>query len=447
MIEREVLHNVSLDAVKLNPDNPRINDEAVNSVIKSIKASEYISPIIIDEDHKILAGNTRYKALVKMEAKDIPIVIRVKGLTADQKERFILADNKTTEMSGWDWTKLGTYTEEMLKDVGFDADELDRILDVRVDMGEADDVPIMRQVPIVKGDLFLMGDHKLLCGNATVVTDIERLMGKDRGTLMFTSPPYWVGKEYEKQKSVAEIGKFIRDVAACMIMAMSKDESRIIINTGTGFTTAIDKKMKRHTLLLIDKWTNELYDLGWNLRHVRHWIKRGGMMSINKKTDMIDQHCEFIGTYEADDGKPMKWEDKINQEDVNVLATFYAREGKLLIGHTTGEKWALQGYWDDITGTAKEAGHVAGFPVELVDRHLLLYTGRGQLVVDVFGGSGTTMIACERLKRKCNMLELDTQYCGLILDRWSKFTGKDPIRVNDEKSWSEIAPMVKGGGN
>jgi ParB-like chromosome segregation protein Spo0J len=128
MIERKVMENIPLAAIKLNDKNPRVNDSAVNEVIKSIKESGYISPIIIDETDMILAGNTRYKAIIKMGGTIVPMVIKVSGLTQEQKERFILADNKTQEFAEWDWAKLGVYTEELLKDVGFSANELDRIL-------------------------------------------------------------------------------------------------------------------------------------------------------------------------------------------------------------------------------------------------------------------------------------------------------------------------------
>jgi len=240
----------------------------------------------------------------------------------------------------------------------------------------------------------------------------------------FTSPPYWVGKEYETQKSVEEINLFISKSCESLNLAVRKDESRIVINTGTGFTTSFDKKKKRQVLLLIDKWVNSFYEIGWNLRHIRHWIKEGQLMSTSPKTDLIDQHCEFLGTFENDEGIEKKFDDILIDEDINIEETFYNTSGTSRGQQRTFKKWALRSYWNDIKGNAKQTGHIAAFPVELVTRHLLLYTITSDLVVDIFGGSGTTLIACEKLNRKCYMMEIDPHYCDVIVKRWEDYTGK-----------------------
>jgi DNA modification methylase len=333
----------------------------------------------------------------------------------------------------------------MMKDAGFSSEELDRVLEHMSSGKDPDKVPeALPKEYVVRGDLFWLGEHRLLCGDSTVVTDLEKLMGKGKdggmvlANLLFTSPPYWVGKEYEAQTSVAAIDQFIKDISRAMITVVKKDDSRIVINTGTGFTTAFDKKHKRQVLLLIDKWTNNLFELGWNLRHIRHWIKAGQLQSVDLKSDLIDQHNEFVGTFENDEGADMKFEDKIQDEDIKILETFYNRDGKSRGSFRTGQKWALKGCWSDIRGNATQTGHVAAFPTELVERHLLLYTKRKEVVVDIFGGSGTVIIACEILKRRGYLMEISPAYCGIILDRYEEFTGKDAIRVSDGKTWKAI---------
>lgn len=431
--------NVPIGELKLNPDNPRINEESAEEVIKSIKDSEFISPIIVDENNMVLAGNARYKAMTKLGRDVIPTVIKVIGMTKAQKDRFILADNKAGEFAEWDWKKLAAYGDEMMKDAGFTAEELDRVLEHMSSGKDPDAVPkAMPKEYVVRGDLFQLGEHRLLCGDSTVVTDLEKLMGGAQANLLFTSPPYWVGKEYEAQTSVEAIDKFIKDISRAMITVVKKDDSRIVINTGTGFTTAFDKKHKRQVLLLIDKWTNNLFELGWNLRHIRHWIKAGQLQYVDLRSDLIDQHNEFIGTFENDEGADMKFEDKIQDEDITILETFYNRDGKSRGSFRTGQKWALKGCWNDIRGNATQTGHVAAFPSELVERHLLLYTRRGEVVVDIFGGSGTVIIACEILKRRGYLMEISPAYCGIILDRYEEFTGKDAVRITDGKTWKDI---------
>jgi DNA modification methylase len=439
MADREVLKDVPMSEIKLNPGNPRVNEEAVAQVALSMEKSGYISPIIVDETNTILAGNTRYKALIKMGKDKVPLVIRVIGLTQEQKDRFVLADNKTQEFAEWDWTKLGVFTEDMLKDVGFSTDEMDRIL-LKTGTGMVpDEVPPLLDIAyVVPGELFKLGEGFLMCGDASVVTDVDKLMQGNKATLCFTSPPYWVGKSYEKQKSEAEVDEFIRQISIGIVAAMRTDESRIVINTGTGFTTSFDKKNKRHTMLLIDKWSNNLRNLGWNLRHVRHWIKAGQLASIGRKADMVDQHCEFIGTFENAEGKEMQFNDIIDTESINMLETFYNKNGAQRGQNKTGMGWAQQGYWDDIRGNAAQTGHEAAFPTELVDRHLLLYTKRGEIVVDVFAGSGSVLIACQRLQRRAYLMEISPLYCGLTLDRFEAFTGTDAVRMHDNKKWKEI---------
>ena len=149
-VTREVLSDVLITDIKLNQDNPRVNDTAVADVAKSIEVSGYISPIIVDETNLILAGNTRCKALHKLGWTIVPTVIRVSGLTEEQKKRFILADNKTHEIAEWDWDKLDIFGEAMLRDVGFSEDEVALILGLG-DAGQEVVDPFRLEPIIVEG--------------------------------------------------------------------------------------------------------------------------------------------------------------------------------------------------------------------------------------------------------------------------------------------------------
>ena len=253
-------------------------------------------------------------------------------------------------------------------------------------------------------------------------------MGGEKASLCFTSPPYWVGKSYETQNSVEAIDEFINRVSLMLNYAVKKDKSRIVINTSTGFTTSFDKRKKRQVLLLIDKWTNALYELGWNLRHVRHWIKEGQLLSTAPKSDLIDQHCEFIGTFENDTGEDIKFDDWID-ENIGLLGTFYNASGTTRGQERTGKKWALRAYWDDIKGNANDNNHCAAFPLELVERHLALYTQNNELVYEPFSGSGTTIIGCERFKRQCRAVEISPAYVAVAIQRWVDVTGGTPELV------------------
>jgi len=178
MLEKSViLNDVAVDVIKLNPDNPRINEPAVARVEKSIRNVGYISPIIVDENMMILAGNTRYKALVKMGLKTIPDVKQVFGLTEQEKKRYILEDNKTHEFALWDYEKMAVYDEEFLKDIGFSDIELDKIKNIA--SATDDDIPPVKPDPIAqRGDVFQLGQHRIMCGDSLDEHDILKLMGR-----------------------------------------------------------------------------------------------------------------------------------------------------------------------------------------------------------------------------------------------------------------------------
>jgi len=307
-----------------------------------------------------------------------------------------------------------------------------KVIDVEPQFDKAE--ALREKWQVETGQLWKLGAHKLICGDCTDKTLLIKLMGDEKGNLCFTSPPYWVGKNYETQTSVEAIEGFIQSVANSIDQCMKKDESRIIINTGTGFTTSFDKRNKRQTLLLIDKWTNAFYRLKWNLRHVRHWLKHGQLASISAKADMIDQHCEWFCTYEYDEGQEIKFDDRIDDNEVESLLTFYNVNGRgrgreLLGNYKNAKRWALRSYWDDIHGNANSDGHCAAFPLELVERHLIIYSKQGEIVFEPFSGSGTTIIGCERFDRKCRAIEISPAYVAVSIQRWVDATGGTPELV------------------
>ncbi|HAP66884.1 MAG TPA: hypothetical protein DCQ99_03525 [Nitrospinae bacterium] len=343
----------------------------------------------------------------------------------------------------WDNDKLGELLKELSEIpifdaelIGFETDELNNILvSLNEGLTDPDDVPELPETePITKtGDIYILGEHRLLCGDATKKDDVERMMDGKKATLGFTSPPYWVGKEYETQKSIEEINEFIKHICKSYNFATKKDKSRIVINTSTGFTTSFDKKKKRQVLLLIDKWTNYFYEIGWNLRHIRHWIKDGQLISIAPKTDLIDQHCEFLGTFENNKGLDIKFNDVLNENDINILETFYNTSGTTRGQERIGCKWALRAYWDDIRGNANQTNHCAAFPVELALRHIFLYTKKGEIILDLFLGSGSTLIACEKTSRICYGMEIDPHYCDVIITRYCKYIGTNKVNKNGKE--------------
>jgi DNA modification methylase len=442
------MNNVKQDQHNANKGTKR-GKELLQQSLKELGGGR---SILLDKDGNIIAGNKTFEA-----AQDIGLKVRIveadrdeivavqrKDLNLDDEtgeaRRLAYLDNRVSELDlNWDAEQLAVDSAVGLdlSGAGFLEGELRQMFEQagveneaftdpgdQQDKGEA----LVQKWGVAHGQLWALGNHRLMCGDACDGQVIEALIGNDRATLTFTSPPYWVGKGYETQTSEEEIAAFIEKICMVMDIATRRDESRIVINTGTGYTTSFNKKGKRHVLLLIDQWTNALRAHGWNLRHIRHWLKEGQLMSTSLRTDVIDQHCEYIGTYEHDDGKAMQFQDVIRDQDVQSLLTFYHKQGKKQRGQEwTGFNWALRAYWDDIRGTSSANGHEAAFPLEIPLRHLMLYSKRGEIVFEPFCGSGTTLIACEVLGRVCYADELSPIYTAATLERWHLSTGKTPV--------------------
>lgn len=434
---------VPLDELHVDPANARTG-HALDRIAASLKAYGQRKPIIANrlQSGKIEAGNGTWLAAKQLGWSHIAVVfVEDDPATA---AAYGIADNRLNELSAWDLDALGALmptVEDLF--TGFTESEARDLLGERgsglmVDPGEQTDqlVELREKWQTENGQLWKVGKHLLWCGDSTDSLAVLHAFGYlehvnvfPETALTFTSPPYWVGKDYEKQKSVEEIEEFIAQISQTIHSMMRVDESRIVINTGTGYTTSFDKRKKRQVLLLIDKWANALYPLGWNLRYVRHWLKEGQIAALSPKNDLIDQHCEFIGAFENDEGKSMEFTDTLNERDVQLLEVFYNRDGKQRGHEKTNQKWALRSYWDDVKGTAGANGHVAAFPLEIPARNILLYTKPDEIVFEPFCGSGTTLVACEMLNRVCLAVEIDPAYVAATLERWHLMTGETPEKV------------------
>jgi DNA modification methylase len=438
------LRTFRLDELTDYYKNPRSLSEKEFKQLKTSldKFGMIDKPIVnLDSANTIIGGHQRKHVLEASGVKECECWIPDRELTEREVEELNIRLNKNT--GSWDFDTLANEFElDDLLEWGFDKGELDLDLwaddapeDVEPQIDKAEELRVKWGVE--SGQLWQLGEHRLICGDCTDERNITTVMQGEQANLCFTSPPYWVGKSYETQDSVEAINNFIRSVSVCIDKAVKKDESRIVINTGTGFTTSFDKRQKRQTLLLIDKWSNCFYELKWNLRHVRHWLKHGQLMSIGAKSDMIDQHCEWLATYEADDGKEIDFSDRIDENEVESLLTFYhigghsrGRGQESVRNYKDAKKWALSGYWDDIHGNANSDNHCAAFPLELVERHMVLYSKKDEYVYEPFSGSGTTLIACERLGRKCRAVEISPAYVAVAIQRWVDVTGKEPVLLD-----------------
>lgn len=379
MAKGELFTVMHMEDIRPYPNNPRKNDGAVDAVAESIRQCGYVAPIIVDENGVILAGHTRYKALKKLGYETADVLIK-SGMTEEQKKKYRLLDNKTGELADWDYDLL-----EMELD-GLDFGSLD--FDWGIDMEEAPEVAednyevAPPEEPKSKpGDIYQLGRHRLMCGDSTSIDAVETLMGGQMADMVFTDPPYGYNyqsnmREKTKRFDVLENDDKILDFFPNV---------RLVCN---GFVFICT------TWKVLDKWI-PLFKKYHDLTNMIIWDKGGGGIGDLKHT--------FSTDYEV------------------ILCS---NNGKEIKGKRIGSVWNIQ------KDSATEYTHPTQKPVKLSEFAIRNTTERGAVVLDLFGGSGSTLIACEQLDRTCYMMELDPKYCDVIVDRWEKATGRKAVLEN-----------------
>jgi site-specific DNA-methyltransferase (adenine-specific) len=373
---------ITLKPTEIKPyeKNARKNDDAVPVVMESIKQCEYIAPIIVDEDNVILAGHTRYKALKKLKYNEID-VLRVSGLTDEQKRKYRLLDNKTNEIAQWDFELL----PDELDGLDFGELELDWGITDEEEPKEVieDDVPEVDEEnePITKlGDIWQLGEHRLMCGNSLIQSDIDKLLDGAKCELTFTDPPYQLetqgGGILKKANSMKQIRQNGVD---------EFDPLKLLLQSDTNIYC--------HNKPLIKKYIElaEINKLPYDLCFYKK------LCTVPNYKGHLMTDCEYIAV--------------IGKQDPN----------KGLEKETYSKCYIGKKDHDNELSYSK--------PVELCAKYIKLYAKKN--VLDLFGGSGSTLIACEQLNRKCYTMELDPKYCDVIIKRWETLTSKKAEKINE----------------
>ena len=385
-----------MEIIKLNinevipyPDNPRKNDNAVDAVAESIKQCGYCSPIVIDEDNVILAGHTRLKALKKLKWKEVECV-RKTGLTEEQKKKYRILDNKTNELAEWDFDLL----EEEIDgldfdgfDFGFDMsafEEPQEIVEDEVPEVDEDSEPITQL-----GDIWQLGDHRLMCGDSTDAGTVAILMDGKQADLFLTDPPYNVAYEGKTKDALTiendkmESDKFREFLTSAFTAAVS------VLKEGGGFY--IWFASREHC-----NFETALNDSGLEVRQELIW-KKNTMVLGRQDYQWKHEPC----LYGWKDGASHNWYSDRCQ--TTIL---------------------------EFDKPARNGEHPTMKPVELFAYQIQNSTKKNDIVLDLFGGSGTTIIACEQTGRIGYSMELDPKYCDVIIKRYENLTGKKAVKIN-----------------
>ena len=379
-----------IDSIKPYPNNPRkLSKKAIEKVSMSLKEYGFQQPIVVDKDRIIVVGHTRYQASRSLGLKEVPITIAAE-LTPDKINAYRIADNRTSEESEWDNELLKMELKELdLKDfnlelTGFNEDQLNEILfEEKQGLTDEDEVPEAPEEPITKlGDIWKLGNHRVMCGDSTKEDDVKKLMNGINPHLMVTDPPYGVNydpKDGAKRSGIKSgvTGKVLNDHNADWSDAWS------LFQGSVAYVWHADKK--GHIV------AESLIKNGFEIRGQIIWAKTGHILSRSHYHQMHEP-CWYAVRGDA------SWQGARDQDSV-------WRIGK------------------DRKGVDKQTNHGTQKPVEVMLRPILNNSSQGQCVYEPFCGSGTTLIACEKSARICLALELDPKYCDVIVKRWEQFTG------------------------
>jgi len=423
----------SLTEIHPYENNPRKNDAAVKYVAESIKQFGFKVPIVIDKDGIIVAGHTRYKAAKKLKLKTVPCIV-ADDLTDDQVKAFRLADNKVSEKAEWDFDLLAIEMDDLfdfdMAAFGFE-DETEETEPQEV---TEDDYEITEAVkPRAKqGDIYQLGNHRLMCGSSTNIHDVEKLMNGNKAKVLFTSPPYSDMREYEggKNLDVDNIATFIAVYRLftdyqCVNLGIQRKENAIVPYW--------------------DEYIKIAQESGYKLMAWNVWDKQQ-CGSIGQQSAFFPIRHEWIfvfGTefYEIN----ATWEKKEESINNNRSRKVRQKDGSMKYstkGDTSGKYKQMESVlpmYPELT--ANRALHPAVFPVALPAEYIQAMTNKDDIVIEPFCGSGTTLIACEQLGRKCYGMELEPKYVDVIIDRWEKLTGQKAVLLNGNNEDAEAVEM------
>ena len=410
------------------PGNPRSNDGAVEAVAASIGAFGFRQPIVVDEQGVIIVGHTRYKAAQRLGLDKVP-VHQATGLTPAQVKAYRLADNKTAELAGWDQELLVKellelqQTDIALDVTGFGAEELAHLLDAAPASGlvDPDQVPEPPDVPTTQaGDLWHLGEHRLLCGDSAVASAVDRLLGGAAIHLVNTDPPYNVRVEPRSNNAIAAgLSSFEAthhqklDVTRAPAKAKPTTRKLRAKDRPLANDFVSDEEFER----LLQAWFGNLARVLLPGRCFYIW---GGYANCGNYPPVL----KAKGLYFSQAIIWVKEHPVLTRKDFmgNHEWCFYGwREGA---GHKFFGPNNATDVWPIKKINPQSMVHLTEKPVELAARALQYSSRPGESVLDLFGGSGSTLIAAEQTNRRAYLMELDPLYCDVIVERWEKFTGR-----------------------
>ena len=400
---------MKLSAIKQNPNNPRsINKDKFAKLVKSIEEFPRmleLRPIVLNKDNIVLGGNMRLKACKHIGLTEVPVVY-ADDLTEEEQRQFIIKDN--VGFGDWDWELLANeWDVSDLNDWGLDLPDMDvEVLEAEEDNYEE---PDNLQVDVVLGDLIEIGEHRLLCGDSTDSDQVAKLMNGEKAELLFTSPPYNLGKSvglrngafkgkdnaydvYEDDQSEQDYLRLLKDFQSTSMMYSEVQAVNI-------------QSLANNKVSLIE-WLNHYKN---HFIDVLIWNKTNPPPAMADK--VVSSAFEFIYLFDS------------NENPKRSIRTSNFARGKMSNVYTSSVG----------NNSHTEGTHGATFPIPLASHYLSNLSHNNSIVYDSFIGSGTTMVAAHQLNRKCYGMELDPKYCQVIIDRMVNLDPTLEVKINGKR--------------
>lgn len=441
--------NLKINDIKPYENNPRVNDQAVDKVAASIQEFGFNSPIVVDKDLIIINGHTRHKAAKKLGLEEVPVLI-VENLTEEQVRAYRIADNKTAEYSKWDYEKLIQEIQELqeanydLEMTGFDEVECLKMIEDLSEFDELmpqDDIDVERELekleqetPTVKqGQIYKLGDHYLMCGDSTSEMDVRKLMsasGKEVvANMVWTDPPYNVAYEDSKGRSIkndnmesSKFKEFLDLIFANYYRFTTKDcpfyvcyASREHINFESSMN---DNGIDVRTQII---WVKNVATFGfaqykWKHEPILYGAKNNGSIKFfgdRKNTTVWENFNEEFIEIENHEGKKII---KVQADGRDYYITVNDIENIEIDSHDNSTVWKVPRESNYVHPNQK--------PLQLIMKAIHNSSLPGATLLELFGGSGSTLIAAEQMGRISYNMELDPVYAQVIINRFEQVTGK-----------------------
>ena len=397
MENREIVYKNVAELIPYARNSRTHDKDQVSQIVASIKEFGFTNPVLIDDEGLIIAGHGRVQAAQKLNLKTVPTIC-LDYLTEAQKKAYVIADNRLALNAGWDFDMLKVELNDLndldfdVSLLGFDDKEINDILaDPTEGLVDEDSTPDLVEDPItVEGDIWLLGNHRLMCGDSTSIDAVDKLMDGNKADMMFTDPPYNVafngrsGKFDVIKNDNLEESEFNNFIDSFISIVKTLDLNTYYICCNWAFYGILQLKLKPKSCIV---WAKNVFGLGKGYRHQHEFI-------------LFDGFIDATITNESD-----LW---------NI-----AKDSKYK--------------------------HPTQKPVALSERAITNSSKPKNKVLDLFGGSGSTLLACEKLDRSAYLMELDPKYCDVIIQRWQEFTGQNAVHLDSNKTYNELINDINDG--